>query len=61
MANILEPLAYHYNCLDTVEVRKFKNMELTVPMEVNIIKWLEDGDQLNGTKAQVDKMYELFG
>ena len=61
MADILKPLAYHYTCLDTVQVRTFKNIELTVPLEVNLLSWLEDGDQLRGTQQQKANMMSLFG
>lgn len=61
MAEILKPLAYHFTCLDTVEVRKFKNIELTVPLEINLLSWLEDGDQLDATPEQTNSMLSMFG
>jgi len=61
MAYVLEKLAFHYNGLDPIQARTLKNLEVTVPLEGNLLTWLEKDDRLNPTKRQLQNMIDKVG
>jgi len=61
MAYVLEKLAFHYNGLDPIQARTLKNIEMTVPMDNNLLMWMEKDDRLNPTKEQVQNMIDKVG
>jgi hypothetical protein len=62
LVELLRPLEYHNVVLDRLHPEKIsKNVELTKPIFGNLSRYMEVGDNLEGTPEQIRTMEHLFG